>query len=526
VLGGSLGDECEDLEVRTVKKWVILSCTPSNIYDFFLPIAVRIWRKRIGYEPVVVLVGSKEDWRSGHSKVVYDEIAGKERIEFLAQIPGLPDSAVSMGLRQNVSALDFDQDDVLLIGDVDLFPVDRDFYHRYDHSKNPVGVYYSEMYEHLGDDQYWPAYGVSMPVRNWREVMEVTAGDFRGSVERTFTKENLKNVGMWDGTEVWDTRFWTFDEKYATFKIKNSRFAKDVATFPSFVGSKRPYRFKLPHQPYACDYVDFHCSRPGWNEENWPDIRYALAQMIPEDLRWIDRYVSAYRRSLGRDLGERPESLDATPLPWDSEVFGARVGLLKPEGSIPRSLSIVEANRGRFDVVFVKAQGRHEPKGVAALDYTYEMEFSGPVDGGDASVVELHSPNPAHLSISSGAFPDSRFNRDPKISRKTGEFYEKWLSGDGVIYVLNQLVDDAFVIVSVDPDGAGRISLVAVFEKSRGLSIGGNLVLGAMRRRRDLKLWRVRVNARNIGAIRFYERLGFRVKSVQTAFHVWMEDHT
>lgn len=507
-----------------MNKRVVLSCTPHDIYDFFLPISVRLWRSRIGYEPVVILVGSKEDWSSGHAKVVYDEICGRERIEFFARIPGLPDSAVSMGLRQHVSALDFDPDDLLLIGDVDLFPVDREFYHRYDPSKNPVGVYYAETYEHLGEGQYWPAYGVSMPVRNWREVMGVTVGDFRGSVEKSFTKENLRSLGMEDGNDVWDTRFWLFDEKYATFKIKTSRFAKDVATFPRCVDNRYPYRFKLPHQPYVCDYVDFHCSRPGWNEENWPDIRYALAQMLPEDLRWIDRYVSSYRKSLGGDLVAKSENLKATLLPWDSEVFGVKAGLLKPAGPVPRGLSIVEANRGEFDVVFVKADGWHEPKGVVALDYTYEMELSGTVSGDDFSVVELHSPRPAHVAISRDAFPDSRFNRDPKIERKTGEFYEKWLSGDGVIYALEALIDDAFVIVSVDQDGAGRISLVAVFKKSRGLSIGGSLVRGAMHRRRELKLWRVRVNARNVGAIRFYESLGFRVKSVQTAFHVWMNN--
>jgi len=276
-----------------VKKLVVLSCTPNSVYDFFLPIAARVWRDRIGYEPIVVLVGTHE-WSSGHAKAVYDAISGRERIEFFEPIPGLPDSAVSMGLRQNVSALALDPDDVLLVGDVDLFPVDRDFYHRYDPSKNPIGVYYAETY----GDLYWPAYGVSMPVRHWREVMGVVAGDFRGSVQRMFTMENLIRVGFKDASGVWDTRFWTFDERYASFKIKSSRFAGDVATFPSVVGSKRPWRAKLPSQPIVSEYVDFHCSRPGWNGVNWPDIRHMLAQMIPDDIGWVDSYVRAYRAAL------------------------------------------------------------------------------------------------------------------------------------------------------------------------------------------------------------------------------------
>jgi len=276
-----------------VKKWVVLSCTPTNIYDFFLPISVRLWRKRIGYEPMVVLVGTKEDWSSGHSEVVYDEIQEKERIEFFPRIPDLPDSTVSMGLRQHVSALTFDEDDVLLIGDVDLFPVDRDFYHQYDPSKNPVGVYYEEMYF---NEQYWPAYGISMPVRNWREVMGITVGDFVGSVEKTFMEGDVRGLIASKKKNAMGANWWTFDEVYATFKIKNSRFFKDVVKFPSSIGDKRPQRVDLPRHPNASDYVDFHCSRPGWNGVNWPSIRSMLKQMMtPDDLKWVDCYVDAYR---------------------------------------------------------------------------------------------------------------------------------------------------------------------------------------------------------------------------------------
>lgn len=518
MLGGFSWIGHEDLEIRILRKWVVLSCTPDSAYDFFLPIAVRLWRKRIGYEPIVVLIGSGRDWCCGHAKVVYDEILGKERIEFFQGIKDIPDAAVSQALRQQVSALEFDLYDTILIGDVDLFPVDREFYHRYDPSENPVGIYYAEMYR----NEYWPAYGVSMSVRNWREVMGVVPGDFRGSVERVFTAENVRAAGLEHDGKPWDRRFWFFDERFTSFKIKSSRFAKDVATFPSSIGTKVPHRIKLPSQPYIQDYVDFHCARPGWTEDNWPDIRYALAQMIPEDLRWIDRYVDAYRRSLEGGPQVAPDNLEATPLPWDSKVFGVKVGSLKLDGLVPESSRILEANRGKVDVVFAKASGWHEPKGVVALDYTYDMELSEPTPQVDPTVIALSSPRQAHVEIAKKAFSDSRFRRDPRLAEKVEAFYEKWLSGNGVLYVLPEaFTDDAFLFVSTDQDGAGRISLVAVFEKSRGIGIGKILIQRVMQLRRDLTVWRVRVSSRNVRAIRFYEAIGFRVKSVQTAFHVW-----
>lgn len=295
-----------------MKKWVVLSCTPDSAYDFFLPIVVRLWRGRIGYEPVVVLVGTEEDWSSGHSKVVYDEIKGKERVEFFRTIPDLPDSIVSQEVRQNISALEFDVDDILMIADVDLFPVDVDFFHRYDPSKNPIGINYEPMYDGP-HGYYYQAHGVVMPVRHWREVMGVTVGDLRGSVDRVFRdgkvvelqnqdpQKQLQSardlVAAWKA-DYTNTRFWTFEERYTSARIKSSRFSKDVAEFPSFIGNKRTWRVKLPSKPYASDYVDFHCSRPGWSQENWPDIRHMLVQMIPEDIRWVDRYVGAYLASL------------------------------------------------------------------------------------------------------------------------------------------------------------------------------------------------------------------------------------
>lgn len=491
-------------------KWVVLSCTPNSAYDFFLPIAVRLWRK-IGYEPIVVLVGPEKEWAAGHAKAALDATLAITTL--FGSIPGIPDAAVAMALRQQVSALAFDDDDVILIGDVDLFPVDREFYHRYDPSKNPVGVYYAETY----GDQYWPAYGVSMPVRNWREVMGVKVGDFRGSVESVFTDENVRAVGLANEIGAWDTRFWTFDERYASYKIKTSRFSKDVALFPSSTGNKQIRRLKLPCEPYASDYVDFHCSRPGWTLENWPDLRFALAQMIPEDLRWLDGYVETYWRTLTDD----PTGEEATPLPWAGDIFGEKVGTLKAEGYLPRPRAVAQDNQGKVDVVFVKADGWHEPRGVLALDYTYDMEFSGNVPEVASPVIVCRPPRPAHVAIAREAFRGTRFYRDPFLAGRAATFFERWLSGDGILYALETLPDEGFLFVSVDPDGAPRVSLLAVAEKSRGSCVGRTLAFGVIHHHRHLMAWRVRVNARNPRAIRFYENLGFRTKSVQTAFHVW-----
>lgn len=216
----------------------------------------------------------------------------------------------------------------------------------------------------------------------------------------------------------------------------------------------------------------------------------------------------------------------AKPSPWDSEVFGCEVGVLQL-GEIPPSKSaILEANIGKFDVVFVKVEGVQFVEGVSAIDHVYEMSCHEFPDMWQrvADAVQVYDPRPEHVAISRTAFKTSRFFRDPRISRRTSELYEKWLSGNGTIYALKDAPDDAFMVMSTDPDGSGRISLLAVSENCRGRGVGSRLTLSVIAQLSDTIEWRVKVSSSNVRALRFYEHLGFRVSSASTAFHVWTKE--
>jgi ribosomal protein S18 acetylase RimI-like enzyme len=207
---------------------------------------------------------------------------------------------------------------------------------------------------------------------------------------------------------------------------------------------------------------------------------------------------------------------------WDSDLFGCRVGLLS--ASQPLSVgAIAEENRRLFDVVFVKSEGWAEPRGGAdALDHLYDMELlaAGAAGAAVARRAVLSAPSPRHIEIARTAFHDSRFLRDRRLAPKAPELYARWVAGKEV-HVLEGATDDAFLVAARDEDGARRISLVAVDEGRRGAGVGEALVSGVFRRE-PAGVWRVRVSARNHRAVRFYENLGFRVKSVRTAFHVWI----
>lgn len=208
---------------------------------------------------------------------------------------------------------------------------------------------------------------------------------------------------------------------------------------------------------------------------------------------------------------------------WESEALGVKVGTLSVDRP-PSSDEIRSANLGRFDVVFVKCDGWVDPpEEVVALDHLYDMEIEVSRSQIETSAVSvIRFPERKHLEIAEEAFQDSRFLKDPRLSSKSDSRYIKWLSEHST-YVPTEAPNTAFLVAQDEPDGARRITLIAVAHECRGNGIGARLVIGVFAVEPTKKVWRVRVSARNHMALRFYESLGFRVKSVGTVFHVWVQ---
>lgn len=218
-------------------------------------------------------------------------------------------------------------------------------------------------------------------------------------------------------------------------------------------------------------------------------------------------------------------SARAVPSSWESDVLEVRVGTLSAD-SPPRSDLIRMENRGVFDVVFVSSGRWHDPPADAvAVDHLYDMEIENAGQRTKSSCVSsITFPSRKHVEIAMEALHDSRFLRDHRLRDKSAARYARWLT-EHKVYVPAGAPDSAFLVATDDPAaGCRRISLVAVEEGSRGTGIGAKLVTGVFAVEPTQKVWRVKVSARNHRAIRFYEGLGFRVKSVSTVFHVWVND--
>jgi len=212
----------------------------------------------------------------------------------------------------------------------------------------------------------------------------------------------------------------------------------------------------------------------------------------------------------------------ATSSEWESDVLGLRVGVISSD-KIPAVDAVRAVNRESFDVVFVSCQKWVEQgEGRVAIDYLYDMEMLAPEEKAKTSCIStITFPGKKHIDIARNATVESRFMRDPLLSGKSQERYVRWLT-DHQAYVPVEAPDSAFLVPVNDKDGARRISLIVVDTEVRGTGIGTRLVRGAFSTEPSNRLWRVKVSARNRRALRFYETIGFRVKSVSTVFHVWI----
>lgn len=211
---------------------------------------------------------------------------------------------------------------------------------------------------------------------------------------------------------------------------------------------------------------------------------------------------------------------------WDSKVFGVKVGTLSlgVEWESPEiHAQIQDENRGAFDVVFAKGEGFSLLGGHAlALDWRYDMEIAN-FPNEEAEEAARIEADERVLDLAANVLgPVGRFLRDPRLKDQSGEFYREWCrSSSGRIYSLKGRERDCFAVISVEPDGTRRLELVAVSESARGKGYGTDLLIAVLQGAGPEEFWRVRVSASNWRAIRFYESLGFRIKSVSTAFHVW-----
>lgn len=222
-----------------------------------------------------------------------------------------------------------------------------------------------------------------------------------------------------------------------------------------------------------------------------------------------------------------------TPLEWDTEFFGYRVGradlqhnetpdrelLLQNDYRLIYVMSEQELSEAQTSTLPVILADRKVLLGKPAAAAAEMNEHIRPLN--------ILTPALLNLVLQSGHY--SRFRIDEQFTNREYErLYEAWINKaladqEGVVYGyhVNGILA-GFITLGIKNEAAD-IGLIAVDEQFRNRQIGQKLLdaSGHFAQQKNLSRITVVTQEQNSGAMRFYERNGFSVLQKTYIYHLW-----
>lgn len=293
---------------------VILSIDDNINYSFFAPIVSLLWNK-FNYAPILFVVWDK-DWIINKTNILIIEKSFEfgANIKFLdvnyiktdSEFNGYNLSTIAQISRFCSSCLVHDYD-YCLTSDIDMLPLNRYYFFHQDILSKLIHIFYSNGYHHTR----YPICYLGMKSKIWKEVMGINSDDIYEAILGLLNRGLVKN-------SVDDVQ-WGYDEVLFFNQIKNSKYYQSDCQMidrtmylnPAFLNSKNRKgipktlpldRLDRSNWKFHGDidhYVDAHCKRPGFAQENWKEIRYLLSFVLDSnELKLIDDYYDKFMEYL------------------------------------------------------------------------------------------------------------------------------------------------------------------------------------------------------------------------------------
>ncbi len=224
-------------------------------------------------------------------------------------------------------------------------------------------------------------------------------------------------------------------------------------------------------------------------------------------------------------------------LPWDSDFFGCQTGEIvinnfKEDYLAAKINSVTDELLYIFDGT-LSEEANDFLISVGAIKYDCRMQFekllSTNCDGKVDQNIEFYNGKLTNeienLAYSSGKH--SRFNKDKKLQTFFKALYKRW--------ILNSLEDENRLLVVRDSNRiigflsfsingkTANISLFSVNRNNLSKGLGTKLyqVLEYFLVKSGVTKVTVGTQQENIGACRFYEKIGFKLVEQQNIYHIW-----
>lgn len=277
------------------RTWVTIGANEIPDYQFLAPLTAAIWRDRIGFHPIVLVVGN---WLAPHLGNISTR-KGAATLRALNELnldwrqvtpmEGLETGRTAQQCREFVGCLDLPADDWAMPADADLWPIRKEFYYQHQAKPGRVTSYYSN-----GDHyQTLPTCHVTMQLVKWRELYGVKAGDdITAACKRTF--EAWLPVRKW---QIWDVNFakWMADQAIVAEKVFALPEGFEKIERYGHPPLDRIDRNNPPPPDYdIANYVDAHMVRRPDEPDRWPFVRDLFVRLLPQHAAWADQYHKEY----------------------------------------------------------------------------------------------------------------------------------------------------------------------------------------------------------------------------------------
>jgi RimJ/RimL family protein N-acetyltransferase len=228
-------------------------------------------------------------------------------------------------------------------------------------------------------------------------------------------------------------------------------------------------------------------------------------------------------------------------LEWDSRHFGLRIGRVEGNTLSAAAVDEIAQTRSGYDCIYLLADAdcaetaeRAHQLGFQMVDVRLTLaqplrEVPAPAGDDRAIRAAAASDLPRLEALAATSYHSTRFYFDRRFDRgRVDEMYRIWIRNEvanptSTVWAVED-ADGVTGYTSCTVRGAdSEIGLVAVGSTARGAGAALALLMRSLRGAAESGAQRMTVatQARNLAALRLYERAGFRCQSVGTWYHLW-----
>lgn len=260
----------------------IISSTYDDKYIYFLPIVTYCWNK-LGVDVICFMPQPKSDEENIKLNLCLESIGwanSKNEIEFFTA-PEHKEATYAQCARLYGACLDLPEDEILIIGDVDMAMFKVPPY------EGGITIFGSD----LVPDGQFPMCYASGTVKEWRKAMALDGKTYQQCLDELLGEIECEHMrgNYWgkDQQTIWE------NTKDVAIKIPRARPGTQFAANRY----DRDDSFLLDR--LSPDTIDYHMPRPGYEDGNFNQILNVLKYHYPsDDFGWLINYTEKYRSLL------------------------------------------------------------------------------------------------------------------------------------------------------------------------------------------------------------------------------------